>query len=104
MSAQLPPSIEAEAEDLAHGTELTTREAVVLLCDRDGLANESIRAYLGAMDDARAVTVNEIGRILGWSNSRVEDTRASIREKKRELEDQKKRIDRTLAVIEGEDE
>lgn len=103
MSAQLPPDIEQEAEELAHGTELTVREAVVLLCDRDGYANESIRAHLGATKTTGELAIEDIGQILGKSNSTVQDVRASIREKERELRDECERIERTLAAIQGPD-
>lgn len=102
MNAQLPESIEADAEDLVHGTHLTVREGIVLLCDRDGLANESIRAYLGKTDSLGEVTVDEIRRILGTSESRVESIRSDIRAKARELRDEQDKIERTLEVIEGD--
>lgn len=101
MSAQLPPSIESEAEALAHGTDLTVREAVVVLCDREGYANESIRAHLGASKTSGEVALDEIGRMLGLSNGSVEDIRADVRRKKRELADERERIEATLDALEG---
>lgn len=100
MNPQPPESIQNDAEDLVHGTHLTVREGIVLLCDRDGLKNESIRAYLGKTDTAGEVAVDEIRRILGTSESRVESIRADIRRKRRELRDEQDKIERTLAVIE----
>lgn len=101
MSARIPESIEADAEDLAHGTELTTREAVVVLCDREGLENESIRAYLGKTATDGEVLTEEIGRMLGKSTTTVEDIRSGIRQKKRDLQDRQETIAATLEELEA---
>lgn len=100
MSAQLPPAIESEAEAIAEDTELTVQEAVVVLCDQQGYANESIRAHLGATKETGELALDEIGKLLGLSNSSVEHIRADIRTKKRDLEAQRERIETTLELIE----
>lgn len=74
-------NLTALAEEIAHETELTEKQALVIAGERAGL------------DDA------EIGRLIGRSDATVERIRSTLRQKERELPDEISRRERTLDIL-----